>query len=88
VDNLKLLGRIVTLLKEPSFKKRLMEASSQKELFQIIAEEDEKILIHEHPLRTKIGTGSRAPFGTHPDGRRNGLKKKITHSQVQKMDWR
>jgi PTS system nitrogen regulatory IIA component len=42
VDNLKLLGRIVTLLKEPSFKKRLMEASSQKELFQIIAEEDER----------------------------------------------
>jgi PTS system nitrogen regulatory IIA component len=42
VDNLKLLGRIVTLLKEPSFKKRLMEASSQKDLFQIIAEEDER----------------------------------------------
>jgi len=42
VDNLKLLGRIVTLLKEPSFKKRLMEGASQKELFQIIAEEDEK----------------------------------------------
>jgi PTS system nitrogen regulatory IIA component len=42
VDNLKLLSRIVTLLKEPSFKKRLMEAPSQKDLFQIIAEEDEK----------------------------------------------
>jgi PTS system nitrogen regulatory IIA component len=42
VDNLKLLGRIVTLLKDASFKKRLIEASSQKELFQIIAEEDEK----------------------------------------------
>ena len=42
VDNLKLLSRIVTLLKEPSFKKRLMEAQSQKELFQIISEEDEK----------------------------------------------
>lgn len=42
VDNLKLLSRIVTLLKEPSFKKRLMEAHSQKELFQIISEEDEK----------------------------------------------
>jgi PTS system nitrogen regulatory IIA component len=42
VDNLKLLSRIVTLLKEPSFKKRLMEAPSQKELFQIISEEDEK----------------------------------------------
>jgi PTS system nitrogen regulatory IIA component len=42
VGNLKLLGRIVTLLKEPSFKKRLMEAPSQKELFQIISGEDEK----------------------------------------------
>ncbi len=42
VDNLKLLGRIVTLLKESSFKKRLMEAPSQKELFQIISGEDEK----------------------------------------------
>jgi PTS system nitrogen regulatory IIA component len=42
VDNLKLLGRIVALLKDTSFKKKLMEASSQKELFQIISEEDEK----------------------------------------------
>ena len=42
VNNLKLLGRIVTLLKDTSFKKRLMEPASQKELFQIIAEEDEK----------------------------------------------
>ena len=42
VDNLKLLSRIVTLLKEPSFKKRLIEASTRKELFQIISEEDEK----------------------------------------------
>ena len=42
VDNLKLLSRIVTLLKEPSFKKRLMEAPSRKELFKVIAEEDEK----------------------------------------------
>ena len=42
VDNLKLLSRIVTLLKEPSFKKRLMGARSQKELFQVISEEDEK----------------------------------------------
>jgi PTS system nitrogen regulatory IIA component len=42
VDNLKLLSRIVTLLKESSFKKRLMEAPSRKELFQIISEEDEK----------------------------------------------
>jgi PTS system nitrogen regulatory IIA component len=42
VDNLKLLSRMVTLLKEPSFKKRLMEAPSRKELFQIISQEDEK----------------------------------------------
>ena len=42
VDNLKLLSRIVTLLKEPSLKKRLMEVHSQKELFRIISEEDEK----------------------------------------------
>ena len=42
VDNLKLLSRIVTLLKDASFKKRLIEALSQKELFQIISEEDEK----------------------------------------------
>jgi PTS system nitrogen regulatory IIA component len=42
VNNLKLLGRIVTLLKEPSFKRRLMEAPSQKELFQVLSEEDEK----------------------------------------------
>ncbi len=42
VNNLKLLSRIVTLLKDPSFKKRLMEARSSKELFQIISEEDEK----------------------------------------------
>jgi len=42
VDNLKLLSRMVTLFKRPSFKKRLMEAQTQKELFQIISEEDEK----------------------------------------------
>jgi PTS system nitrogen regulatory IIA component len=42
VDNLKLLGRIVALLKDPSFKRRLMEAQSQKEIFQIISEEDGK----------------------------------------------
>ena len=42
VNNLKLLGRIVTILKNESFKKRLMEARSQRELFQLIAEEDEK----------------------------------------------
>ena len=42
VNNLKLLGRIVTILKNASFKKRLLEARSQRELFQLIAEEDEK----------------------------------------------
>ena len=42
VNNLKLLGRVVTLLKDASFKKRLMSPASQKELFQSIAEEDEK----------------------------------------------
>jgi PTS system nitrogen regulatory IIA component len=42
VNNLKLLGRIVTILKNASFKKRLMEARSHRELFQLIAEEDEK----------------------------------------------
>jgi len=42
VNNLKLLGRIATLLKDPSFKKRLMEAKSRHELFQSISEEDEK----------------------------------------------
>jgi mannitol/fructose-specific phosphotransferase system IIA component (Ntr-type) len=42
VNNLKLLGRIVTLLKDPSFRKQLMEARSQQELFRSISEEDEK----------------------------------------------
>jgi len=42
VNNLKLLGRIATLLKDPSFKKRLMESKSRHELFQSISEEDEK----------------------------------------------
>jgi nitrogen PTS system EIIA component len=42
VNNLKLLGRIVTLLKDPSFKRRLMEAGSRKELFQVVSEEDGK----------------------------------------------
>jgi PTS system nitrogen regulatory IIA component len=37
-----LLSRIVGLLKDPSFKKRLVGARSPKELFQIISEEDEK----------------------------------------------
>src|SRR4030042_1053947 len=42
VNNLKLLGRIVTLLKDPSFRKQLMEAHSQQELFSSISEEDGK----------------------------------------------
>ena len=42
VNNLNLLGRIVTLLKDPSFRKQLMEAHSQQELFRSISEEDEK----------------------------------------------
>lgn len=42
VKYLKLLDRIVTILKDASFKKRLMKARSQRELFQLIAEEDEK----------------------------------------------
>ena len=42
VENLKLLSRIVTLLKESSFKKRLIDAPSRKELFQILSAEDEK----------------------------------------------
>jgi nitrogen PTS system EIIA component len=42
VNNLKLLSRIVTLLKDASFKKQLMEARSAKEMFQILSEEDEK----------------------------------------------
>jgi PTS system nitrogen regulatory IIA component len=42
VENLKLLSRLVTLLKDGGFKKRLLEAQSQKELFRAISEEDEK----------------------------------------------
>ena len=38
--HLKALARISRLLKDPSFRKRLMEAESQEELFQIISEED------------------------------------------------
>ena len=42
VNNLKLLGRIVTLLKDASFRKRLMEARFSARTFQCISEEDEK----------------------------------------------
>jgi len=41
-ENLNLLGRIAKLLKDSSFKRRLTEAKSQKELFEIISEEDGK----------------------------------------------
>jgi len=42
VENLNLLGRIARLLKDPSFKKKLMGAKTQKEIFEIISEEDER----------------------------------------------
>jgi PTS system nitrogen regulatory IIA component len=42
VENVNLLGRIAKLLKDPSFKKRLMGAKTRKEIFEIISEEDEK----------------------------------------------
>lgn len=42
LENLHLLARIANLLKDSSFKKRLLEATSQKELFEIISEEDRK----------------------------------------------
>ena len=40
--HLKALARISRLLKDPSFRKRLMEAKDRRDLFTIIAEEDEK----------------------------------------------
>lgn len=42
VNNLKLLSRVATLLKNTSFREQLMKAHSQRELFQLITEEDEK----------------------------------------------
>jgi mannitol/fructose-specific phosphotransferase system IIA component (Ntr-type) len=42
VENLNLLGRIARLLKDPSFKKKLMGAKTQKEIFQVISDEDER----------------------------------------------
>lgn len=42
IDNLNLLGRIAKLMKDPSFKKRLLGAKTRKELYNIISEEDEK----------------------------------------------
>ncbi len=41
-DHLKALARISRLLKDEGFRRRLMEAQTRKELYTIIAEEDEK----------------------------------------------
>jgi nitrogen PTS system EIIA component len=41
-DHLKALARISRLLKDASFRRRLMEGQTSQELFKIIAEEDEK----------------------------------------------
>ena len=41
-DHLKALARISRLLKDGSFRRRLMEGQTSRELFKIIAEEDEK----------------------------------------------
>lgn len=41
-DHLKALARISRLLKDASFRRRLMEGQTNQELFKIIAEEDEK----------------------------------------------
>jgi PTS system nitrogen regulatory IIA component len=38
--HLKALARISRLLKDPTFRKKLMEAGDKDELFQIISEED------------------------------------------------
>ncbi len=42
VENLNLLGRIAKLMRDPSFKRRLLEAKTRREIFEIISEEDEK----------------------------------------------
>lgn len=41
-DHLKALARISRLLKEEDFRRRLMEAKNEQELFDIISEEDDK----------------------------------------------
>jgi PTS system nitrogen regulatory IIA component len=41
-DHLKALARISRLLKDEAFRRRLMEGQTSRELFNIIAEEDEK----------------------------------------------
>ncbi len=42
VKNLKLLSRIATILRNASFRGHLMKARSQRELFQLITEKDER----------------------------------------------
>lgn len=42
VENVNLLGRIAKLMKSPFIKKKLLGAKTQKEIFEIISEEDEK----------------------------------------------
>jgi PTS system nitrogen regulatory IIA component len=41
-DHLKALARISRLLKDPSFRRRLLEAKTKKDIFGIIAQEDQK----------------------------------------------
>jgi PTS system nitrogen regulatory IIA component len=41
-DHLKALARISRLLKDESFRRRLMEGKTSQEIYQIIAEEDQK----------------------------------------------
>ena len=41
-SHLKILARISRLLKDPSFRKRLLEVSSKDEIFEAIADEDKK----------------------------------------------
>jgi PTS system nitrogen regulatory IIA component len=41
-DHLKALARISRLLKDPSFRNRLMKGQTREEIFDIIAEEDQK----------------------------------------------
>jgi nitrogen PTS system EIIA component len=41
-DHLKALARISRLLKDPTFRRRLMEGKTRQEIFEIIAQEDQK----------------------------------------------
>jgi PTS system nitrogen regulatory IIA component len=41
-DHLKALARISRLLKDPTFRNRLIEAKTRQEIFDIIAQEDQK----------------------------------------------